>query len=71
MPPGCGDDCYAGETLGALMHFLIAGFLATLGMLAAVTAAPTIFAIAVGAVKALGVFLLVGFVAAVFWLKRR
>ena len=47
------------------MHFLVAGFLMTLGMLAAVSAAPTIFMIVVGAAKAFGLLLLVSFVVGV------
>ena len=47
------------------MHFLVAGFLMTLGMLAAVGAAPTIFMIVVGAAKALGLLLLVSLVVGV------
>ena len=53
------------------MHFQVAGFLMTLGMLAAVGAAPTIFIIAVGAANALGLLLLVSLVVGVLWLKRR
>ena len=53
------------------MHFQVAGFLMTLGMLVAVGAAPTIFIIAVGAAKALGLLLLVSLVVGVLWLKRR
>ena len=43
------------------MHFLVAGFLMTLGMLAA----PTIFMIVVGAAKAFGLLLLVSLVVGV------
>jgi len=47
------------------MHFLVAGFLMTLGMLAAVGAATTIFMIVVGAAKAFGLLLLVSLVVGV------
>jgi len=47
------------------VHFQVAGFLMTLGMLAAVGAAPTIFMIVVGAAKAFGLLLLVSLVVGV------
>jgi len=47
------------------MPFLVTGSLITLGMLAAVGAAPTIFMIVVGAAKALGLLLLVSLVVGV------
>jgi hypothetical protein len=53
------------------MHFLIAGFLVTLGALAAAAAAPAIFVIALGAAKVFGVFLLAGLAVTALWYKRR
>jgi hypothetical protein len=52
------------------MHYLMIGFLVMLGAMAAVAAAPVIFVVAVGAVKALAVLLLVGVLAGAVWFRR-
>ena len=52
------------------MHYLIVGFLVMLGAMAAVASAPVIFAIAIGAAKALLVLLLFGVVAGIVWYRR-
>lgn len=53
------------------MHLFLAGFMVMLGVLAAVAAAPAIFAGAVVAAKGLGLLLLVGVVVAMAALKRQ
>jgi hypothetical protein len=52
------------------VHYLIVGFLLMLGTMAAVAAAPVIFVVAVGAVKALAVLLLIGVLAGLIWFRR-
>jgi hypothetical protein len=53
------------------MSLFFAAFAAVLGAMAAVAAAPTIFMVALGAAKGLGVLLLAALVVVALWYKRQ
>jgi hypothetical protein len=51
------------------MSLFFAAFAAVLGAMAAVAVAPTIFLVAIGAAKVLGLLLLAGLVVGALWFK--